>query len=29
MGANMYSIIGEIKELPVRIIEQYKEETRD
>ena len=29
VGANMYSIIGEIKELPLRIIKQYKEETRD
>jgi len=29
VGANMYGRIGEIKELPLRIIEQYKEETRN
>lgn len=28
VGANMYGRIGEIKELPLRIIEQYKGETR-
>ncbi|MGQ9507099.1 MAG: flavin reductase family protein [Candidatus Bathycorpusculaceae bacterium] len=29
VGANMYGRIGEIKELPLEIIEQYKEEERD